>query len=192
MLSSIKKIRSNKIIQAYFGQLPSLRRSLARFFANPEDVEDVLQETFVRVCKARDENVSNFKGYLHRTARNIAINELNRKARTITSYIDDVCGDDIESGDVPVDQQVSDKQQMEAFGHAVASLPEKCRRVFLLSKLYGLKQKEVASHMNISQSTVEKHLAKAIVVCRDYMIEHGYQHTNIKLIKTSSKRSSKE
>ena len=185
-------MRSRKIVQTYFDQLPSLRRRIARFFANPEDVEDVLQETFIRTCGTRDEDVSSFKGYLHRTARNIALNELSKKSRTVTAYIDDICGENIEANEVPLDQQVSDRLQMEVFGHAVAALPEQCRRVFLLSKLYGLKQREVASHMKISQSTVEKHLAKAILVCRDYMIERGYQGQNIKLVNVSPKQTPNE
>lgn len=147
-------MRGSEFVRTYFDQLPSLRRRIARFFANPEDVEDVLQETFVRTSQISDDEVTSFKGYVHRTARNIALSELNRKSRTVTSYIDDLCGENLESLEVPVDQQVSDRLQMEAFAHAIASLPTQCRRAFLLSKLYGLKQKEVASHKLVIHCSV--------------------------------------
>lgn len=175
-------VRPKSLANTYMELLPALRRRLARLFANPADVEDVLQETFVRTSRVDVGEIKSLKAYLFRTARNIALNELNRKSRTITSYIDDVCGGEVPAGAVPVDQQVSDRLQMEAFGHAISSLPTQCRRVFLLSKLYGLKQKEIAKHLKISQSTVEKHMAKGILKCREYMREQGYDGYNMRLV----------
>jgi RNA polymerase sigma-70 factor (ECF subfamily) len=47
----------------------------------------------------------------------------------------------------------------------VAQLPLQCRRAFLLKKVYGLSQKEIAGYLGISESTVEKHVAKGLLHC---------------------------
>ena len=48
----------------------------------------------------------------------------------------------------------------------ISSLPEKCQEVFILHKFSGLKHAEIAAKLNISQSTVEKHIIKALRECR--------------------------
>jgi RNA polymerase sigma-70 factor (ECF subfamily) len=55
---------------------------------------------------------------------------------------------------------------MEALEAAITALPPKCRTVFLLSRIEGLSNREVAQRCGISVKMVEKHLAKAILTCR--------------------------
>ena len=47
----------------------------------------------------------------------------------------------------------------------VRSLPMECRQVFTLRKVYGLSQKEIATELDISENTVEQHLAKGVRLC---------------------------
>jgi len=54
---------------------------------------------------------------------------------------------------------------------AVASLPEKCRQVFLLRKIHGLAHKEIAERMGLWLSSVEKYVRQGSVTCRDYLAE---------------------
>lgn len=62
------------------------------------------------------------------------------------------------------------QQQLEALEQCVASLPEKCREAFVLYKFKCLSQAQVAEHMQISQSMVEKHLIKAMSRCREILL----------------------
>lgn len=61
------------------------------------------------------------------------------------------------------------QRDFEGFCRAAAALPPQCRQVLVLRKVYGLSQREVAVHLDISVSTVEKHLAKALVRCGGYL-----------------------
>ena len=60
------------------------------------------------------------------------------------------------------------------FCEAVRELPPQCRRVLILKKVYGLSHAEIAERLNITVSTSNQHLAKAIAKCTLYMQERGY------------------
>ena len=52
---------------------------------------------------------------------------------------------------------------------AVASLPPKCRKVYLLRKVYGMSYKDIAATLKISDSTVEAHISKGYARCDEYV-----------------------
>jgi RNA polymerase sigma-70 factor (ECF subfamily) len=64
---------------------------------------------------------------------------------------------------------------MAIFAEAISALPPQCRRVFLLRKVQGLSQKDVAQRLGLSVSTVEKHLATGLVKCSEYLKLRGYE-----------------
>ena len=53
------------------------------------------------------------------------------------------------------------------YTEAIAILPEKCREVFVLSKIEGLKNREIAEKLNISEKTVERHMSIALSKLRE-------------------------
>jgi len=61
------------------------------------------------------------------------------------------------------ERQVTARQELERLERIVESLPEQCRQAFRLQKFRGLSQREIAAAMSISEKTVEKHLANALV-----------------------------
>jgi DNA-directed RNA polymerase specialized sigma24 family protein len=52
-------------------------------------------------------------------------------------------------------------------------LPPLCRRVFVLRKVYRLSHDEIAEVLGVSHSTIEKHVAKGLIRCRDYLRDAG-------------------
>jgi RNA polymerase sigma factor (sigma-70 family) len=64
-----------------------------------------------------------------------------------------------------VEEIVNSHQELALLTAAMASLPTRCRQVFTLRKVYGLSQKEIAAELDISENTVEQHLAKGMRLC---------------------------
>ena len=52
-------------------------------------------------------------------------------------------------------------------------LPPLCRRVFVLRKVYRLSHDEISEVLGVSHSTIEKHVAKGLIRCRDYLRDVG-------------------
>jgi RNA polymerase sigma-70 factor (ECF subfamily) len=155
----------------------TLRRHLARAVSRivpPRDIEDIVQETYVRVCQVdQPETIRHPRSFLYRIACNIALDHVKRAESRLTDSMDEVADGDehfdaARSGDETYDQ-VAAKQEFEFFCEAVRQLPLQCRRAFVLRKVYGYSQKEIAETLSLSENTVEKHIAHGIKRCGHFM-----------------------
>ena len=163
------------------------RRTLAQAVARivrPQDIEDIVQETYVRIFQAAQrQHIHHPKSFMLRTARNLALNHIgSADAMSHLEAIESIVSEEVAS-DIEIDERTA-SESLEAvaqaeeeflmFCRAVRELPAQCRRVFVLRKVYGLSQQEVARHIGISEATVEKHVAKGVVACAAYMKAIGY------------------
>ena len=67
-------------------------------------------------------------------------------------------------------------QELELLAAAIESLPQRCRLVVKLRKLWGLSYEEIARKLGISVNTVNAQLAKGMSLCREYLRERGIEH----------------
>lgn len=138
----------------------------------PKEIEDIVQETYVRICAVKKtEQILHPRSFLYRTARNLALDHLKRaETRVSVSMEDDSVNLDAYADDGDsVYTEVSATQEFEHFCEAVRHLPLQCRKAFVLKKVYGYSQKEIAENLKISENTVEKHIAMGLNRCRQFM-----------------------
>lgn len=154
----------------------SARKAMARVVSRivpPREIEDIVQETYVRICQIeKKENISQPRSFLLKTARNLAIDHIKRAEARLVDAVDNI--DDIDfysMPDDPVYQQVANDEEFSQYCEAIRLLPIQCRKVFVLKKVYGYSQKEIAQQLKISESTVEKHVAIGIKRCTYYMMQ---------------------
>lgn len=133
-----------------------LRAWLTSQFPGGQDVDDIVQEAFVRVLRAReDEEVRSPKAYLFVIARNLALMRVrhSKVAKEESLAETDCSGILDEDADVP--HAVARAQELEMLTEAIQSLPTRCRQILTLRKIYGLSQKETAAELGIAEHTVE-------------------------------------
>lgn len=165
---------SSNIALAYREHRDSLKRFLARFLFDSCDVEDLSQEAYLRAHEAAQRQaVHSPKAFLFRVARNLALNELSRKSRKITDYIEDATAGQELADAQSLEAQAEGEQRLALFCRAAARLPPQCRRAFLMRKVYGYTQREIAETLGVSISTVEKHIATGLYRCAQFMAAHG-------------------
>lgn len=141
----------------------SLRNFISRYVISPQDIDDVSQETFLRAYKAeKDKEIEYPKAFLFRIAKNLMLSEFSRKARKITDYIEDYDSSEELLNTDDLESNIMAQQKLGNYCEAVASLPTQCRRVVIMKKVYGMQNKEIARRLELSVSTVEKHLTKGI------------------------------
>jgi RNA polymerase sigma factor (sigma-70 family) len=166
--------RRRRLLDQIFGYRTALLRYLRKFTAGAEDVEDLVQEAYVRVCALPDgQAVDSPRALLFRIARNLAVDRARQKAAHATDDVADFEPLNVSSEEAEPDEQVDLRRRFESFCAAVDSLPPLCRRVFVLRKVYQLSHAEIAQVLGLSHSTIEKHVAKGLVRCRDQLRSLG-------------------
>ena len=161
----------------------SFRNALARAISHivpPRDIEDIVQEAYVRVCQVEQkEEIKYPRSFLLKTAKNLALDYVKSAGNRLNLPIDENELEEMAGGEEGYNEtygSVVAKEEFALFCEAVRCLPAQCRRAFILKKVYGFSQKEIAEYMNISESTVEKHIANGIKRCSYYMTRATRQY----------------
>jgi RNA polymerase sigma-70 factor (ECF subfamily) len=151
-----------------------LQQFLTRRLGCAETAKDLVQDTFLRLLQASPKQaLINPRAFLFRIATNLIIDHHRRQQHRAPFAVSDT--------DVPVDQPdpcpsvetvVWSKQQVSLLKLSIAELPPKCRQVFILIKFHHLTHAEVAARLRISQSTVVKHMIKAVEYCKCRVANH--------------------
>jgi RNA polymerase sigma factor (sigma-70 family) len=170
--------RHEWFLKQIFRHGAALHRYLRRFTSGAEDIEDLVQETYVRIYAIEDRDaVDSPRALLFRIAHNLAIERSRRQVARATDSVGDFDALNVDTSEAPPDEQIDARRRFESFCAAVDRLPPLCRRVFVLRKVYKLSHTEIAEVLGVSHSTIEKHVAKGLIRCREYLKERGLLDT---------------
>ena len=152
-----------------------LRAWLRSRFPAELDVDDVIQESYLRILRTRKEKpIRAPKAFLFATARNIALNMVRAsivRGERLAAKIEDMeILDDGES----VQETIARNQELEALTSAIQTLPRKCRQIFTLCKVYGMTPKEVSEELSLSLPTIYRQLSIGVDKCADFMQKQGH------------------
>ena len=121
-----------------------------------EQVEDVVQDCFVRLLEATNEP-QNSRAWLYTAVRNRCI-DLLRQHNPLLTDIQPKDLDGLISDDEAQERSFSEARLWEA----IDGLPSRCCEIFLLSKRDGLTYREIAQRLGLSEKTVEHQVSKAL------------------------------
>ncbi|HET7084871.1 MAG TPA: RNA polymerase sigma factor [Rhizomicrobium sp.] len=166
----------SNILDAYLENEAALKRFLRRFIKSREGVDDLAQEAFLRAFAAESGRlILSPKAFLFKVAKNLALNEIAKQSSVTIAPLGDFEGEEVlvDSSQAAVDDAVDGRERIRMLARAIAALPPQCAKVFILRKMQGLSQKEIAARLDISVRTVENHVALGLVRCKAYMRAHG-------------------
>lgn len=160
---------------------PALRAYLNKRFPALGDQDDLVQEAFVRLLRAKREGrLTSAKAFLFTVARNLAIDMFRRRQRI--AHHEPLT----ELTELPALEESFDtattlehQRRQEVLVEAVVSLPERCREVMMLRHLDGLAYKEIAERLGISPNTVKVHMVKGVRDCTAFFKKHGLLETSL-------------
>jgi len=133
-----------------------LRAWLRSHFPRADDVDDLVQEAFVRVLAARGRGeIHAPRAFLFATARNLALARLRHQRVETDFALAEAAVSEVWDESADVVQAVARAQELELLTQAIQSLPPRCRQVITLRRIYGLPQREVAARLGIAEHTVE-------------------------------------
>ena len=162
---------TSSITDSFIEHESFLKRFLKRFLVRYCDIEDVVQDAYLKALCAekKQKNITSPKAFLFRIARNEALNALRRKSHSTIEYIEDLSQSETCSDENTVESEAISTERLGLFCQSALEMTPRCRRIFLMCKVYGLSHKEIASQLGISVSGVEKQVAKALAICSAYI-----------------------
>lgn len=151
-------------MQSYLERWRTILRRLTRFTGSSTSARDLLQSALLKAeVSGKARSIDNFDAYVARTALNLAIDERRREI-TRSRFMVELQRDTLEiiADDRPLQDEVYElKERLSRVKDAIGRLPPRCREALLLHRLGEMKYSEIATHMGISQSAVEKLIARA-------------------------------
>ena len=141
----------------------SLRSYLRGAFPAVRDLDDVVQESYLRIWKARAARpINSAKAFLFTVARHLALNTLRRERRSPIIAVKDLSRLFVLDRSPDASAAAALAQEIELLVGAIAALPPRCREIFILRRLRGVPQKEIALCLGVSEQTVQVQAARGL------------------------------
>ena len=157
--------------ELYLMYYPKLVRFAKEFVVLEEDAENITQDVFTDLWERRDaiDHIENVNAYLFRLVRNRCLDYLKHKvfeqkyAENVQASFEIDLNLKLQSLDRFDVSDISEGNETERLVRdAINSLPKRCRDIFLLSRMKGLKYREISEKLGISVNTVECQMGIAL------------------------------
>ncbi|RAJ82111.1 RNA polymerase sigma-70 factor (ECF subfamily) [Chitinophaga dinghuensis] len=173
ILVNISEGNEEAFRQLFFAVLPWLTPYVRKVIKDPDSVEEVIQETFIRIWISRDKlpGIENPKAWIMRVASNECFTWFHKQAaaRMTTSLPDSLP----EAAVNQVEEVVASRETLHLIKEAVDHLPPQRRKIYLMSREQGLKTQEIADKLQLSQSYVKNTLSAALNNIREFLQAAG-------------------
>jgi len=153
---------------------PALRAWLARNRPPGLDIDDIVQETYA-VLASREcvDDIQHPRAYLFQVAHSLVVRNV-RRARIVSIQ----AVEDLERFDHPDESGTPERhaiarEEFRRLAEAIATMPGQTRQAFVLRRIRGLPQREIAARMGLSENTVEKHIARGIRLLIEKFAQDG-------------------
>jgi RNA polymerase sigma-70 factor (ECF subfamily) len=140
-----------------------LRLWLQRRLVGAADVEDIVQECYCRLAQLSDvSHVTMPRAYLFTMARNLAQRQRQRARVVRIEAMADSIEADWESDQPSPERIAAARQELGRVQAALATLSDRARRIFVMRKVDGLTQKEIAQALGVSEAVVENEASRSL------------------------------
>lgn len=163
----------------WFGQhiLPheaSLCSWLRRRRLAPHEVDDVVQETYaILASRERLDDLLHPRAYLFKIALSLVLRDAQRARVVPFESIEGVGVVDQAIDPFSPERIAIARDELRQLAAAIQSMPARVRAAFVMRRVHGLSQREIAERMDISESTVEKHIAKGLTLVIERFGRHS-------------------
>ena len=152
---------------------PALRAWLKRRNLGGLEIDDVIQETYTRLFQAENiAHIHDARNYAFQVAGSVVIDHLRRMKVVPIASVPGLDYLEVGSEEPSPERQVIDRDELSRLAEMIARLPGKIRDVFILRRVQGLSQRDVAHQLGLAESTVEKHMARGFLIMSE-LFGHG-------------------
>ncbi len=150
-----------RAVSRYHGALMSFLRWK---LGSDQDAQDAAQDTYARLLKYRDAEQEDLpRTLVMRVATHVVIDrQRHDNARQSDQHVELQEDLPLESHEAQPDQHIAHRQELEAVKRAMLRLPPRCREAFVLSRVKGMSNPQIARELGITPKAVERLITKAL------------------------------
>jgi RNA polymerase sigma-70 factor, ECF subfamily len=157
----------------FYHYYPGLVVYTSQFTADRNEAEEIVQDFFVRFWQKHQQIIpaDSFKNYFFLSVKNSSLNYLKHK-KIEARYLKELS--DLSNQHLVYDPDLYLATELQQkIKNSINLLPEKCREIFMMSRIQGMKNDEIAKELELSKRTIETQISNALKVLRvelkDYM-----------------------
>ena len=151
-----------------------LKSWLRGSFPSVRDFDDVVQESYLRIWKARlARPIQSTKSFLFQVARHLAIDLLRRDRASPVDVLPDLAALSVLDDRPGVVEIACSREEIALLARAFDALPARCREVMILRQIEGIPQKEIARRLGLSELTVQTHVVHGLRRLEAFMHRHA-------------------
>jgi RNA polymerase sigma factor (sigma-70 family) len=173
-MSGADRQRTRWFLRSILPHEPALRGWLSRRTPAGVDPDDIIQESYTILAELETvDAIRHPRAYLFQVARSVIMRHV-RRARIVPIHtVDDL--ERLEHCDdaASPEQHTIDRDELRQLARAIAAMPLKTREAFVLRRVHGLPQRQIAARMRISENTVETHISRGILFLIDWFGRSG-------------------
>ena len=172
------KVEFSRLVDAYY---QVIYRLAVKILGNPQDAEDILQETFIKAFRYLPDfnGRSRLSTWLYRIATNEALMLIRRRKPDAISIDEPRDGEEQEQEPLQIvdwccmpEQEMLSSESREYLDQAIESLPTSLRVVFVLRDIEGLSTLETGEVLNLSETAVKTRLSRARLRLREELTRY--------------------
>jgi RNA polymerase sigma factor (sigma-70 family) len=174
LLNAGRRMIASEICDWFVREVLPLEAALTQYlqhnWRNRGDIEDLLQDVYVRVFEAAQKQIPDRpRAFVFTTARNLLIDRVRRE-----QIIPIEAASDLDALNVALDapgpeRSAMARDELRRLQIALDHLPPRCRQAVVLRQVDGLSRKQIASRMGIGEETVKEYLAEGVVALADML-----------------------
>ena len=168
-MSGVDRRRTQWFLRNILPHEPALRGWLSRSALPGIDPGDVIQEAYTILAELETVDTIRYpRAYLFQVARSVIVRHV-RRARIVPIHtVDDLDRLDHPDDAASPEQHAIDRDELRQLARAIAAMPLKTREAFVLRRVDGLSQREIAARMGITENTVETHISRGVLFLIDW------------------------
>lgn len=154
----------------------ALKSYLRHTFPTMPDVEDVVQESYLRIWKARlARPIDSAKSFLFQVARHVVVDLARRRQVARTESLGDLAALSVMEDRPGAPEALAYAEKVDLLAEALAGLPARCREIMILRKFQHVPQREIAARLGISERTVESQVTRGMKLIAERLRARGLE-----------------
>ncbi|EOR95479.1 RNA polymerase, sigma-24 subunit, ECF subfamily [Arcticibacter svalbardensis MN12-7] len=177
MILGLKEANHSIFTLLYSSYFPMLLLTAEKYVKDIFVAEEIVQDVFIKMWENPSslDSITVLRPYLYRSVVNQSLNYLSRQ-KTIERHHFIIAE---QMTDAYIQDLYEEQELKVIIFKEIERLPQQCRRIFKMSRFEGLKYKEIAVALNISEKTVENHIVNALKILRPRLLQEASTTTTL-------------